>query len=51
MGAAAIWHAEGTSDPVTVCMPGSEVQVSGDAEHLLLEGPVAHVFAGDIELE
>ena len=51
MGAAAIWHAEGTSDPVTVCMPGGDVTVSGDAEHLLLEGPVAHVFAGDIELE
>jgi diaminopimelate epimerase len=48
--AAAIWHTEGGNEPITVCMPGGEVQVSGDAEHLLLEGPVAHVFDGDIEL-
>ena len=49
--AAALWHVEGSTDPVTVCMPGGDVTVSGDAEHLLLEGPVAHVFDGDIELD
>jgi diaminopimelate epimerase len=48
--ATALWHAEGSTEPVTVCMPGGDVTVSGDAEHLLLEGPVAHVFDGDIEL-
>ncbi|HXH64113.1 MAG TPA: diaminopimelate epimerase [Mariprofundaceae bacterium] len=48
--AAAIWHVEGAAEPVTVCMPGGDVTVSGDAEHLLLEGPVAHVFDGEIEL-
>ena len=48
--AAAIWHTDGNVGPITVCMPGGDVTVSGDAEHLLLEGPVAHVFDGDIGL-
>jgi diaminopimelate epimerase len=49
--ATALWHIEGSTDPVTVCMPGGDVTVSGDAEHLLLEGPVTHVFDGNIELD
>lgn len=49
--AAAIWQADGNTEPVTVCMPGGEVQVSGDAEHLILEGSVTHVFDGEIDLD
>ncbi len=49
--AAAIWQTDDSTDPITVCMPGGDVTVSGDAGHLLLEGPVAHVFDGYIELD
>ncbi len=45
--AAAIWHLEGHCRPQTIHMPGGKVRVSGTAEDIALEGPVARVFTGE----
>jgi len=44
--AAAIWHVEQHQRPQTIEMPGGKVIVSGDLEHVILEGSVATAFTG-----
>ncbi|MDQ6992959.1 MAG: diaminopimelate epimerase [Mariprofundus sp.] len=44
--AAAIWHKEGETRPLTIEMPGGTVTVSGCLKNIKLEGPVTQTFAG-----
>ncbi|MDX8405020.1 MAG: diaminopimelate epimerase [Mariprofundus sp.] len=48
--AAAIWHSEGETRPLTIEMPGGTVTVSGCARNIKLEGPVAKTFSGQFSL-
>lgn len=44
--AAAIWHLEGHQRPQTVEMPGGTVIVSGNSDHIVLEGSVSRTYEG-----
>jgi len=48
--AAAIWHTEGETRPLTIEMPGGTVTVSGCAKNIKLEGPVSQTFTGTYSL-
>ncbi|MDX8405870.1 MAG: diaminopimelate epimerase [Mariprofundus sp.] len=48
--AAAIWHSEGETRPLTIEMPGGTVTVSGCPKNIKLEGPVAQTFSGVFSL-
>jgi len=45
--AAAIWHSEGETRPLTIEMPGGTVTVSGCPKNIILEGPVTQTFSGE----
>ncbi len=46
--AAAVWHRDQHIRPLSIEMPGGTVHISGNMQQMRLEGPVSHVFDGQL---
>jgi len=49
--AAAVWHNEGHTRPLSIEMPGGIVTVSGTLQQMVLEGTVTFVYSGEFDSE